>query len=114
MKQILLTAGVLAVAALFAGVLVQSAPEPESGEVVLADRAAVIAQSCAACHGTEGRLVTAIPPIAGRPEAVLHAQLVAFKKDQMPGATVMPRLAKGFTDEELAALARYFSELPPE
>jgi cytochrome c553 len=77
----------------------------------LAARAAIIAQSCATCHGTEGRLHTAIPSLAGKPEIVLRAQLLAFRQDAMPDATVMPRLLKGFSDEELEAVARHFSKL---
>jgi len=74
-------------------------------------RVQVIAMSCAACHGTEGRLRTAIPSLAGQPAPVMQAQLLAFKQDQMPSATVMPRLAKGYSDEELIALAAYFASL---
>jgi cytochrome subunit of sulfide dehydrogenase len=80
---------------------------------LLAYRAASIAQGCAACHGTGGGLTTAIPPLAGKPEVLLRAQLLAFKQDAMPGATIMPRLAKGFSDEELEAVARYFATLQP-
>lgn len=79
----------------------------------VAERAAAQALSCAACHGTGGALRTAIPLLAGQPEMVLRAQLLAFKRDEFPGATVMPRLAKGYSEEELAALAAYFSSLPP-
>lgn len=91
-----------------------SQPPAPAPVVELADRIEVIAQSCAACHGTQGRLETDVPAIAGRPEPVLSAQLLAFKRDEMPEATVMPRLAKGFTDEELEALAAYFAALEDE
>jgi cytochrome subunit of sulfide dehydrogenase len=78
------------------------------------DRVAAIAVNCANCHGTGGRLQTAIPSIAGKPESVLHAQLLAFRANGIPGATVMPRLVKGYSEEELVALARYFAGLSPE
>lgn len=77
-------------------------------------RIEVVAMSCAACHGTEGRFRTEIPSLAGQPAPVMQAQLLAFKQDLMPSATVMPRLAKGFSDEELVALAAYFSALKPD
>lgn len=80
---------------------------------LLAKRAEAMALSCAACHGTGGELRTEIPPLAGQPELVLRAQLLAFQRDEFPGATVMPRLAKGYTEEELAAIARYFASLEP-
>ncbi len=79
-----------------------------------ANRIELLAMTCANCHGTDGRLATAIPPIAGRPEAVLRLQLLAFKEGEMPQATVMPRLVKGYTDKELEALAAYFANLSPE
>lgn len=72
----------------------------------------VFAASCTNCHGTDGRSPGSIPSIAGRPESVLLAQLKAFKSDTPPaGTTVMNRLAKGLSDEHLAALAQHFSQI---
>lgn len=76
-----------------------------------ASRIQLIAQSCAACHGTAGALQTDIPPIAGTPASILEMQLLAFREDAMPGATVMPRLTKGYTEEQLRALAAYFASI---
>lgn len=84
-----------------------------SGAAKAESEGSVLAGSCFNCHGTEGRSPGAIPSIAGQPYAVLLAQLQAFKAGEVPGATVMPRLATGYTDEELEALARYFSEVQP-
>jgi len=73
---------------------------------------AVLAGPCANCHGPDGRSPGQIVSIAGRPEAVLLAQLKAFKSDSPPpGTTVMNRLAKGYTDEQLSALASHFSKI---
>ena len=74
-------------------------------------RVQLIAQSCAACHGTAGAQQTQIPAIAGTPASILEMQLLAFREDAMPGATVMPRLAKGYTEAELSALAAYFADI---
>lgn len=72
----------------------------------------VLAGACANCHGTDGRSPGSIPSIAGRPESVLKAQLLAFKSDTPPaGTTVMGRLAKGFSDDQITALAKYFSQI---
>lgn len=71
----------------------------------------VLAGACANCHGTDGRLAGAIPAIAGRPAGVLEAQLLAFKQGQVPHVTVMDRIAKGYSDAELATLAQYFSQI---
>ncbi|OXR50509.1 hypothetical protein PuT2_01160 [Pusillimonas sp. T2] len=75
----------------------------------------VLAAACANCHGTDGRSPGGMPSLAGRPEAVLKAQLMAYKSDTPPaGTTVMNRLAKGYSDDELAALAKHFSQIKPQ
>jgi sulfide dehydrogenase cytochrome subunit len=73
----------------------------------------ILAGTCANCHGTDGRATGAIPSLAGRPASTLEALLRAYKSDSPPpGTTVMNRLAKGYSDEELAALARHFAGIP--
>ncbi len=75
----------------------------------------VLAGACANCHGTDGRSPGGIPSIAGRPESVLADQLRAFKSDSPPAnTTIMNRLVKGFSDDELTALARHFSQIKPQ
>lgn len=64
--------------------------------------------NCFNCHGTEGRVNSAIPSIAGRDREYLEAALTAFKAGTKQ-ATIMHQLAKGYTDEEIAVLADYFS-----
>lgn len=65
--------------------------------------------NCFNCHGTEGRINSAIPSIAGRDKAYLEETLKAFKAGSKP-ATIMHQLAKGYSDEEIAVLADYFSK----
>lgn len=72
----------------------------------------LLAGTCLNCHVSDPKLATSIPVIAGKPEAVLKAQLLAYKSSQAPaGTTIMNRLAKGYSDDEVAALAAYFSKL---
>jgi len=79
---------------------------------IAADAAtSVLAGSCANCHGTDGRSPGPIPPIAGMPFAVLKAQLESFRAGETQGATVMTRIAKGFTEAELQTLARHFADI---
>lgn len=71
------------------------------------------ANTCLNCHMADANPARAIPPIAGQPEAVLRAQLRAFKSETPPPhTTIMDRLVSGFDDDELTALAQYFSQLP--
>lgn len=72
----------------------------------------VMAGNCAICHGTDGYAPGAMPRIGGRPQAALARQLREFKAGEVEGATVMTRIAKGYSDEQLEALARYFAERP--
>lgn len=50
-----------------------------------------------------------MPSIGGQPEAYLKNLLMQWKKGERYSAT-MGRLIKGYSDEELAALAHYFSQ----
>ncbi len=76
---------------------------------------ALVAGNCLNCHVSDVKAATSIPVIVGKPEAVLKAQLMAYKSDNIPaGTTIMNRLAKGYSDAEIAALAAYFSTLDPK
>lgn len=68
----------------------------------------ILAGSCSACHGPGGRSPGAIPTIAGKSYDSLIESLRGFKSGEI-AATVMNRHAKGYTDEELEALARHYS-----
>ncbi|MCC6948297.1 MAG: c-type cytochrome [Bradyrhizobiaceae bacterium] len=73
---------------------------------------AVLAGPCANCHGPDGRSPGPIASIAGQAEAALLEKLKAFKSETPPaGTTIMNRHAKGYSDEQLAALAKYYSQI---
>jgi sulfide dehydrogenase cytochrome subunit len=75
----------------------------------LAAEAPAGAASCSGCHATNPRVETPIPPLTGRPAADTAAAMLAFKAGQRPG-TIMDRLAKGFSDEEIQAIAAWYAE----
>jgi sulfide dehydrogenase cytochrome subunit len=66
------------------------------------------AAACANCHGTNGASIQGMPNLAGRERAYLVQQMQDFKTGKRP-ATIMHQLAKGYTDEQIDALAAYFS-----
>ena len=99
-----------AAAAFGLGIFLAAGATPAAAEGI---DAAVLACPGASCHGTDGRAPGVIPSIAGRPEAVLKAQLTAFKNAPPPGTTVMNRLIKGHSDEQIDALAKYFAQIKP-
>jgi cytochrome c553 len=69
-----------------------------------------MAANCAACHGTNGRAApgSTLAGLAGKPKDDLLTAMSQFKSGKKP-ATLMHQISKGYTDEELAALADYFS-----
>jgi cytochrome c553 len=62
--------------------------------------------SCANCHGTNGNGVigASIPLINKLTSEQILAQLQAYKNGSREG-TIMPQLAKGYTDEQLSIVA---------
>ncbi|MCK6451546.1 MAG: cytochrome c [Alphaproteobacteria bacterium] len=73
------------------------------------DKPFALALSCAACHGTDGKSPGSIPTIGGRSAKEIKESLIAFKSGTRP-STVMKRLAEGYTDQDIDALAAYFSK----
>lgn len=72
--------------------------------------AARLADGCTSCHGLAGEGGSAIPPISGMDREAFVTQMAGFRDQSIP-ATIMNRLARGYSDAEIAALADYFSTL---
>ena len=71
----------------------------------------VIAYSCNACHGSDGQSATVeIPSLKAQAADAMAEKLLDFKYDKQ-ASTIMGRIAKGYTDAELKAVAKYFSRL---
>ncbi|UDM50593.1 c-type cytochrome [Cupriavidus sp. MP-37] len=84
-----------------------AAPAPATDAAL---RARSRAAACTSCHGPSGRAPagSTIPPLAGRPQAELAAQMQAFKAGTRP-ATVMHQIARGYSDDQIAAIAAWFA-----
>ncbi len=65
-----------------------------------------LAATCANCHGTDGKGIenAGMPIINQLTDKNMLAQLMAFKTGERMG-TIMPQLAKGYTDEQLQVIA---------
>ncbi|MES2992110.1 MAG: c-type cytochrome [Pseudomonadota bacterium] len=76
----------------------------------LALRARSLAATCSQCHGTDGRVPpgSAMVALAGKPATYLVEQMSAFKNGTRSG-TVMPQIAKGYSDAQIVQLAAYFA-----
>ncbi|MFO7954681.1 c-type cytochrome [Thioalkalivibrio sp.] len=70
-------------------------------------RGQLMAASCTACHNAAGA-EEGMPDLSRIPADVIEDQMKAFR-DGDRDATIMDRHAKGYTDEEIEAMAGYFS-----
>lgn len=96
MKRII--AGMLATAAVGAPL----AAHGQSGQAM--------AQTCYVCHGPGAKGAGQIVGLVGLPKDHLVRTMSDFKGDKRPG-TIMNRIAKGYTDEQLALIAEYLAAL---
>lgn len=69
------------------------------------------ASSCSGCHPANRIVQTPVAILAGRPASELVGAVQAFRDGARP-ATVMNRIAKGFSDAEIAAIAAWYAAQP--
>lgn len=67
-----------------------------------------IAANCANCHGTNGKSVGGMPTLAGQPKDFIARQMREFREGKRP-ATIMHQLSKGYSEEQIDAVAAYFA-----
>jgi cytochrome subunit of sulfide dehydrogenase len=65
------------------------------------------AAACSGCHAP-ARLASPVPPVAGRDPKEIVAAMQEFRSGQR-AATVMDRIAKGFSDDEVQAIAAWLA-----
>ena len=78
--------------------------------VAASAQAPLVREGCLGCHGANGAGASGVPGLAGRDAQELRALMSAYRANERP-ATIMNRIVRGYTDEELAAAADYFSKL---
>lgn len=101
MRQKTITAALLACGLLTTGSVLAAPPSAE-----------MLGFTCAACHGYDGASNgPATPTIAGMPPLYFVETMKAFKSGERP-ATVMDRIAKGYSEEELEIMATFFADKP--
>lgn len=106
MKKHLITKTVLS-AALTLGLTgaVYSADKP----LMTGASPSMLANTCAGCHGTDGASTgPSIPTIAGMSPDYFVSIMEAYKSGETQ-STIMGRIAKGYSDEEIKTLADYYS-----
>ena len=80
----------------------QAAGDPEAGKAK--------AESCAGCHGADGKGVDVNPPLTGLEQEYFVKQLQAYKDGSRENA-MMQMFASQLNDQDMADLAAYFSTL---
>lgn len=70
------------------------------------------ASACSGCHAIDPAVATPAPRLIGRKPDEIIAAITAFRNGQRP-ATVMDRIAKGFTDAEIRAIAEWYGTKQP-
>lgn len=92
-----------------------AAPVSVSAEGLSARAVANLTNNCYSCHGPGGRSPGTIPGLA----KLKASRIASDMKDFRSGAqesTVMGRMAKAYTDEEIEAIAHFIADLnnPPQ
>lgn len=77
---------------------VRAASEPPPG-----------AASCSGCHSPGATAASPVARLHGRNAGEIATAMAGFRDGSLP-ATVMPRIAKGFSDDESRAIAAWFAE----
>ncbi len=93
----------LAAAVVVAAAFVPAAAADETAPIILAN-------ACGACHGTDGMSPGSIPPLQGLDAGEIETMLLSFKSGELQ-VTMMNRIAKGYTEAEIKALALHFGAL---
>jgi cytochrome subunit of sulfide dehydrogenase len=66
------------------------------------------AAACSGCHPASPRVTSPVPRLAGFDQAAIVRAMQDFRSGTR-AATVMDRIAKGFTDAEIQAIAAWYA-----
>jgi sulfide dehydrogenase cytochrome subunit len=79
-----------------------------SGHAVEITQGMMLANSCAGCHGTDGKSPGAIPAINGKSADYIAQSMRDFQSGKRP-STVMGRHANGYSEQEIQMIADFFA-----
>ncbi len=66
------------------------------------------AASCSGCHPASAKVDSPVKRLAGLDRQAIAEALLAFRAGRRP-ATVMDRIAKGFSDQEIQAISAWYA-----
>ncbi|MEA1888452.1 MAG: c-type cytochrome [Pseudomonadota bacterium] len=80
-----------------------------STQLMAAPTASMLADTCAGCHGPDGSSMgPAIPNIAGVSAEYFNTVMKEYAEDDR-ASTIMGRIARGYTTEEIALMADFYA-----
>lgn len=89
-----------------------AAPAAPAVELVSGASARMLAETCAGCHGTDGASMGPASPTLAGMNGEYFTELMKGFRDGTVYSTIMGRLAKGYTDEEIGLMASFFAGKP--
>lgn len=81
-----------------------------TAQTSVAGEAPAGASACSGCHATSSKVETPAPRLIGVKAADIESAMRAYRAGERP-ATVMDRIAKGFSDDEVKAIAAWYAAL---
>jgi sulfide dehydrogenase cytochrome subunit len=87
-------------------------PAADAPELMSGASARMLSETCAGCHGTDGQSVGPASPTIGGMNAEYFVEIMQGFRSGEIYSTIMGRLAKGYTDEEIALMAGFFAGRP--
>ncbi len=93
---------------LCSGVLVQQLTHLAAASA--APSAEMMANTCAMCHGTDGKAVGKMEKLYGKRASKIEDELLEFKQEHK--GRVMAPMMKAYTEEQIRMIAEYFESLP--
>jgi cytochrome subunit of sulfide dehydrogenase len=79
-----------------------------SGPALAASEPPPGAASCSGCHTSGAAAASSVSRVYGRDAGDIMTAMTGFRDGSLP-ATVMTRIAKGFSDDELRAIAAWLA-----
>lgn len=77
-----------------------------------APSAEMMANTCAMCHGTDGKAAGKMEKLYGKRAGKIADELFEFKQENK--GRIMAPIVKAYTDEQIRMIAKYFESLPQQ
>ena len=84
-------------------------PQPSRAADIPPD---ILVAPCSTCHGPGGKSPGAIPSLDRLGAEAIRTSLLAFRRGEVQG-TIMNRLARGYTEPEIDAIATHLGARTP-